>query len=343
MVLSHHPFFNHLPADVLKVITRIIREVSFSDGESLFQQGSEAGSVIFILEGNVRVHALVPGGSKVELAAIGAGEVLGELGLLPGHRRSASAVASGVVRAAMMDRNDLSALCAHYHPASLHLMGKLAEITARRLKKTTEGAAHLVKGTAYRVSADSIGFQRGAHFDFRPFLSQLAFFQGFSDEARREFVALCDTYTASRGGSIRAPEDGDRDLYIVIRGAVQTCLNTPGGSLRTGVLGPGRTFGDVGWVLPGGAPLKVDAMSCCTYLRLPSGMHDGLVDPSRRLSFHFHQALLRSLQVKLDVQSRDVTRRRQILVSGARRWESDWGHATLQKSQRHAINRQEED
>ena len=342
MLLARHPFFSALTPDILEVATRIVRPASYQDGEILFLQGAAAESVIFIMQGRVLIRAQIPGGGEEALATLQSGEVVGELGLMQEHRRAASAQAVGRVEVAIMDRNDLFALCATYHPASLHLMQRLAEITARRLRNTTERAAHLVVNSPQQAMSGIDGVQAGAHFEFEPFLSQLAFFRAFTEEERLEFVAMCEAVTVSQGCRIREPGDEDRSLYIILRGAVQTCLVTPDGIMRTGTLGPGRAFGDVGWMLARGIPVCVNAVSLCTCLRLPASSRDRLSDPSSRLSFRFHQGILESLQVKLDSQSRDFARRKQILASGARRWQSGHSHPTLKEAQGEAIDGKEE-
>ncbi len=320
--LSSHPFFRTLRADLLNVVGRIVREDEFADGDILFRQGEAAGSVLFVLEGSVSIVARLPGGDGVEIAQVEAGEVLGELGLMADHRRAATAVARGPVRAAVMESADLSALCAHYHPASLQLLRELAMAVARRLRDTTESASHLVTADGCRAISGTGIIAPGAPYDFQPFLPLLGFFRDFGPAEREEFVALCTVFTAPRGCRIRGPGEADHHLYVILRGAVQTSLVTDAGTLRTAVLGPGRAFGEVNWLLGDAAAVQVTAMSQCTFLRLSPDCRVTLMDPASRLSFRFYQGLLRGLQVKLDAQSREFARREQMGMSGTHRWQS---------------------
>ncbi len=306
-----HPFFDGFGAADLAVIERIAVPLEFAAGQVLFEQGAPADAVLFLLCGRVRVGARLPGGSEVVLAEVPAGHVLGELGLLPGHRRSATARALEPVSALAIDCADLLALCANYQPASLRLLQRFSRLVAGRLRDTRAAAAHRLDAEPDPSAAgDARSPRAGADFDYRPFLPQLAFFAGYSAADIEAFCDCAEVLSAPRGSVLCRPDGSCDSLFVVIRGAVQTTLCDGSKLSRTGLFGPGQVFGEVEWLLgPSPGPGAV-SWSDATLLRLAKAGCTDLGSPSSRLAFRFQVSLLRGLLCKLDAQARDYTRSR---------------------------------
>lgn len=87
-------FFATLPEHVRAAVLGVARRRRYEAGSLLLRQGDDALSLLVIESGRVAVRFGTPTGESVILAVIGAGEVVGELGLVdPGHERTASVVA----------------------------------------------------------------------------------------------------------------------------------------------------------------------------------------------------------------------------------------------------------
>lgn len=305
-----HPFFAGFVDEELEVISRIARPLVFDEGETIFEQGEPAGSVLFLSSGRVRVAARLPGGSEVDLAEVASGQVLGELGLLAGHRRSATARALTPIAALAIDSVDLHSLCANHGRAPLRLMQRLSRLVAKRLRDTREEAAYrLAPGMRIPGRADiADALSPGSDFDYRPFLPGLDFFAGFSGPDIGGFDDCCEVFTAPRGCVIRRPDESCEHLFVVVRGAVQTTILLQGRTARTAVLGPGRAFGEIDWLLGPVPGSGAASLSRATLLRLPKSAGEALSDPCSRLAFRFQASFLRGLLSKLDAQARDYTR-----------------------------------
>lgn len=82
----------------------------FRDGEVIFREGDESLAVFRVERGRVRLVKAGGNGGGVMLAVLGRGEMFGEMGILDGVARNASAVAEGdatltvIPRAAFLDR-----------------------------------------------------------------------------------------------------------------------------------------------------------------------------------------------------------------------------------------------
>ena len=94
--LAEVPIFSKLsPADLDEIAQRM-REVLVLEGESLIEQGDLSYKFFVILSGTVEISR---GG--LPLATLGAGDFVGEHGILAHERRNADVVATSNVRAAV--------------------------------------------------------------------------------------------------------------------------------------------------------------------------------------------------------------------------------------------------
>lgn len=82
------------------------RERMFRAGEVIFAQGEAANEMYRVLEGSVHLRRQYASGQR-DLPAVGCGEFFGEMGLLQGHQRTASAIAGLDTRLHCLDRTEL--------------------------------------------------------------------------------------------------------------------------------------------------------------------------------------------------------------------------------------------
>jgi len=89
--LHRQPLFRHFDAEELGRLSAHMVERRFHEGERLFTEGDRGGSLFLLSEGVLEVRVRTPDGEAV-LDRMVPGEVLGEISLLTGQPRSASAV-----------------------------------------------------------------------------------------------------------------------------------------------------------------------------------------------------------------------------------------------------------
>ncbi len=70
---------------------------NFKSGDVIFQEGERSDAAYLIISGNVQIVKGYDTGKPKELAVVGAGEYVGEMGVIDNLPRSASAVAQGRV------------------------------------------------------------------------------------------------------------------------------------------------------------------------------------------------------------------------------------------------------
>ncbi len=320
--IRSHRFFDDLEDEHLALLRRIARWERYSNGELLFDQGDPASAAYFLFSGEVEVRTQGPGGNELLLAKLGPGEVLGELSLIHQHRRSAGAVARGDLTVMAIERSDLAALCAHYHPISLHILHRLAQLLACRIHRSHSShvGSVLARPRKRNLPSEITADCEGAPFNVRPFLPQLAFFRQFTDRDIDGFVDLCTLWTLPRSHVITSPVDGKRSCFVVVRGAVEAIVQRDSGSYRTAVLGPGTLFGELAWLLQKPSGSEIHSLESCTLLELSTEKLWGLLDPNRHLSFRFHESLVRSLMTTLSTQTRALARTQQRQLAHVEVW-----------------------
>jgi len=112
----------------------------FAAGESIFEIGSAEQSMLAVLTGTVRITARSPTGREIALADLGTGEVFGEIALLDGRGRTASAVALSACELLVFERRDVMAFLEHHPQACLRLLETLCERLRHADERITEVA-----------------------------------------------------------------------------------------------------------------------------------------------------------------------------------------------------------
>jgi len=92
--LAKVSLFANLDPKYIKGIAQICTERTFQPGDQLIKQGEDGIGLYIILSGKVKVEKADPTGKQVELASNGPGDILGEMAVLDGAKRTATVVAT---------------------------------------------------------------------------------------------------------------------------------------------------------------------------------------------------------------------------------------------------------
>jgi uncharacterized membrane protein len=132
-LLQKIPLFESLEDDDLAALGNKLREVSVEAGHMVFAQGDEGDAMYVIEDGAVDIVA-GSGKQKVILTALFKQQYFGELSLLDGAPRSASAVASRATHLLALDRDDFVEFIKKRPDAALSIMHEVGE----RIRATNE-------------------------------------------------------------------------------------------------------------------------------------------------------------------------------------------------------------
>ena len=128
--------FDELTADDRAALLRISREVSFADGDRLFDEGGRAGHCWLIRLGRVALDTDVPGRGHVVVQTLGPGDLLGWSWLIPPYRWHFGARAIGAVQATAFDADRLRALADQDPRLGYALTRQLLTVVLDRLQST---------------------------------------------------------------------------------------------------------------------------------------------------------------------------------------------------------------
>lgn len=91
--LEEAPFLAGASERSKKDLEAAARIESYEPGTDVVKQGDLPTEVIVIKRGSLRIYVLEPDGVRRDIRTMGPGQILGELGVVGGHRRTASAEA----------------------------------------------------------------------------------------------------------------------------------------------------------------------------------------------------------------------------------------------------------
>lgn len=141
-------FLRSIPARGIQELVDHVESVSFPTGGRLFQAG-DAGDCLYLIEsGNVQ---LFRGRSRKALDTISSGHVLGEIALLTGAPRNATAVAADDVTAFCLSRSSFEELCRRYpelDQAARSVAGRRLEERQSRAKSSGKSEAAWLRAAA---------------------------------------------------------------------------------------------------------------------------------------------------------------------------------------------------
>ena len=120
-------FFNLLDSDSRNLLAQAGREMELADGELLFQEGEVADAMYVILRGAIEIFQYLPDGNEMSLAKLSEGDVFGEIAVIDGQPRSASARTRGTTELFALDREVFLKLLSQTPPLLYQVLGGLAE------------------------------------------------------------------------------------------------------------------------------------------------------------------------------------------------------------------------
>jgi CRP-like cAMP-binding protein len=165
--LARCRLFAGLDAAALQRVARGMRSRRFRRGETLFHQGDPGDALLVVRSGSIKIVLPSEAGDEAIIATIGAGDFLGELALLDGAPRSATAVALTATETLVLPRDRfrelidtepairdglLVALAAELrrlttHVEELHFLDITGRLAARLVRLASEQGTNATDGS----------------------------------------------------------------------------------------------------------------------------------------------------------------------------------------------------
>ncbi len=139
-ILTAVPFFQLLDEKERAALAERVDTVGHPAGKTLFSYGDPGDSLYIVREGEVELFFKNDTGERIVLETARAGDFFGEISLLDGGARMASALVTKDLQAVVVDRGDLEALLRTHPAAAMELL----TATGRRLRETNRLLRHTV-------------------------------------------------------------------------------------------------------------------------------------------------------------------------------------------------------
>ncbi len=104
--LANIYLFQGMSADSLRALSARLRPLNYRQGTIVFGKDDPGQTCFLILDGLIKIYVTSEDGQEVVLSILKSGEVFGELSLLDGVPRSASAIAMETSRVLALNRSD---------------------------------------------------------------------------------------------------------------------------------------------------------------------------------------------------------------------------------------------
>ncbi|MFP6687142.1 MAG: cyclic nucleotide-binding domain-containing protein [Polyangiaceae bacterium] len=163
--------FSQLDADELNEFLRAVQPVQLDANRRVFAT-NDPGDSAFVIE-NGRVDITLPGEhGPIVVASLGAGEVFGEIALLDGGPRSATATTAAPTRLLRIDKSEFDFLRRNFRPAGYKIIRAITTTVTQRIRLSNQRIARLLSDeTVEAPTAPSTGSKNRKSFLQRMFSS----------------------------------------------------------------------------------------------------------------------------------------------------------------------------
>jgi CRP-like cAMP-binding protein len=233
-LLADAPAFSHLPAPMLEDLASRLTEERFQSADRVVVEGDTDDRLYLIVEGRAEASTVGPSGT-VPLAALGPGELFGELSLLEaGSRRQATVTAV----------------------EPLLLLGLRAADFRLALDAHPEGRS------AFEKLADDLLVTK--------LLKQASPFSTLDGERLRRLAARLERLEVPTGETIIRQGEAGEECYVLRSGRVEVLAasGARGDERILATLDPGSLFGEAALLTDGPRNATVRAIEPCTLLAL---------------------------------------------------------------------------
>jgi CRP/FNR family cyclic AMP-dependent transcriptional regulator len=177
---------------------------SFPAGTRVFHEGDNSDACYIVSEGSFRVTREHSDGRAITLATLGPGEIFGELAMLDGDKRSASAdsITDGTLLA--LPANDVRNLLSRNPEIALKLVAglvrRLRQANMRLSRQSFQTVPSRVAGILAQLSRDGQDDDETAEVTIRMNQTDLAQLAGTSRESVSRFLAELERAGVVRSG-----------------------------------------------------------------------------------------------------------------------------------------------
>ena len=191
-VLQHNFLFQGVPEKQLDELAALARTQKFDKGAIVFNQGDEGDALYGVAAGRIRVSVSDESGREVFLNHLSPGETFGEIALLDGLPRTASAIAATASTLVSIARSTFISHLANDASLGMHLIELLCQRlrwVSERVEEDTFLAGPARAARRLYMLAENFGLPaRGGDIELTISQAELAQFLGMSRQMVNQYL-----------------------------------------------------------------------------------------------------------------------------------------------------------
>jgi CRP-like cAMP-binding protein len=133
-IIERNSLFRGLPAATIEHIAALATRRTFENGAVVFMRGDPGDSLYGVVTGKVRISSSAPGGKEVFLNVMEPGDTFGEIALLDGQARTATATTLSGSELIVIRREQFQVLLRREPKLATHLI----ELLCKRVRWTAQ-------------------------------------------------------------------------------------------------------------------------------------------------------------------------------------------------------------
>lgn len=247
-----------LDQDEIKLLLKYSHPTSFNPGEVLLKQGIHLEGIYLVLQGTVFVNAIIMGQGTARLESLFPGQLVGIISFMEKGPCFTSFIAYDQVLCLLIPNSYFQRLASDGLETRYKLFQELARQICDRLKITHDVIASFISESKmtslsffdrviYSLNQPTkIGFEQSGIS--KSYLQSFTLFKSFT---RQEFGELFNHFMmleASKNCKLISEGDKNASCYLVLYGAIQSCIIQDGKLAKLSVIGPGTLLASIGCI-----------------------------------------------------------------------------------------------
>ncbi len=139
------PIFSELTDEEINSVLDISKRAVFAPGETIFKEGEEGDGFYILIKGIVRISTIIENAGEEVLAEIKGNKHFGEINIIDGGTRSASAIAENDVTCLFFPRESFLKLFSENKGLELKISHGFLKEFANRLRRTDQKVKDIIK------------------------------------------------------------------------------------------------------------------------------------------------------------------------------------------------------
>ena len=143
-LIEKTPWSDEFEGGQIELLARHMGCYRVPKGTVIFEEDATQAHMCLVLKGKIQVLKSDASGNERVISTLGADETLGEMSLIDGEPRSASAVAASETLLMVMARSEFSLLCDSHPTLGAVLLTRISKLLCQRLRDTSRRLTELL-------------------------------------------------------------------------------------------------------------------------------------------------------------------------------------------------------